>query len=180
MRSAILLSVLSLATAGGSLYAQARYDNRPQQGYPQQQYGYQQPQDQYSPQQQYEYGPEQQNSYGPGPDAYQQQQPAYGYQAYGAPPAYDYQPPCPGPGYSWTAGYWYPSGRRRIWRAGFWAPPVFRGGYSTGFRYSSPSYSRGYYQPRGGYQGGYRNNFRGNSRDARRGSRESFRGDHRR
>ena len=39
-----------------------------------------------------------------------------------------YAPPCPGPGYSWVAGYWYPSGPRYLWRAGYWAPPSPRGG----------------------------------------------------
>lgn len=40
-----------------------------------------------------------------------------------------YVPPCPGPGYQWTAGYW--SGG--YWVPGRWAyigvAPVYRGGY---------------------------------------------------
>jgi hypothetical protein len=41
---------------------------------------------------------------------------------YAAPAAY--VPPCPGPGYVWTAGYWYPYAGRRVWRSGYWAAPA--------------------------------------------------------
>ena len=42
-----------------------------------------------------------------------------------APHAYaQYQPPCPGPGYSWVDGYWTPRGGRNVWTSGFWRAPV--------------------------------------------------------
>lgn len=38
------------------------------------------------------------------------------------PPAYvAYQPPCPGPGYSWVDGFYNPYG---VWTAGYWRAPV--------------------------------------------------------
>src|SRR3954470_22319814 len=42
------------------------------------------------------------------------------------PPAYaqQYQPPCPGPGYSWGNVFWTPQGGRNVWTAGFWRAPV--------------------------------------------------------
>jgi hypothetical protein len=44
-----------------------------------------------------------------------------------APPAYASNiPPCPGPGYTWTDGYWTNDYGREVWVNGFWnAPPVF-------------------------------------------------------
>jgi hypothetical protein len=55
-----------------------------------------------------------------------------------------YVPPCPGPGFVWTAGY-YNGG---VWVPGFWRAPgprlgvVVRGGYGWGHRVY---YGRGYY-----------------------------------
>ncbi len=156
MKNAILLTVLSLATASSTLFAQPRF------------------------------------SIGMGAPAprYYEQTPDSAYSEYDSGPQYDYQPPCPGPGYFWTAGTWYPSGGRRLWRAGYWAPPVYRG-YSGGPRYSSPrSYGEVYF--RGGYDNRYRGNFndyrrdfgrdhdRGYERDHDRGHRDNFRGEHRR
>jgi hypothetical protein len=61
-----------------------------------------------------------------------------------APPAYtQYQPPCPGPDYTWVDGYWSPQGSGRAWTAGFWRAPVAP-------RYVAPRYS---------------NDYRGNDRD---------------
>jgi hypothetical protein len=41
---------------------------------------------------------------------------------FGAPaPVAAIQPPCPGPGYNWVAGYYAPNG---FWIPGYWAPPV--------------------------------------------------------
>jgi len=41
------------------------------------------------------------------------------------PPTYaQYQPPCPGPGYSWVDGYWTPQGGRNVWSAGYWRRPI--------------------------------------------------------
>ena len=47
---------------------------------------------------------------------------------YAAPPALVYA--APGPGYTWTAGYWYGFGPRRVWRPGYWVAP--RGHYYYG------------------------------------------------
>jgi hypothetical protein len=53
-----------------------------------------------------------------------------GYWAPPPPPVVHYAPPpCPGPGYTWIAGYWYPAGPRYVWRAGYWARPLNEGGY---------------------------------------------------
>ena len=64
------------------------------------------------------------------------------------PPIVDYEPPYPGPGYSWVDGYWSYAGPRRFWTAGYWAPPVYGGYYRGGY------YGGGYYG--GGYSRGYR------------------------
>ena len=37
-----------------------------------------------------------------------------------------YVPPCPGPGYVWTAGYWNPY---HVWVPGYWNFPGPRAGY---------------------------------------------------
>jgi hypothetical protein len=37
-----------------------------------------------------------------------------------------YAPPCPGPGYTWVAGFWNYSGGVRVWRPGYWAAPRYR------------------------------------------------------
>ncbi len=162
MKNAILLTVLSLATASGTLFAQPRFSVRIGIGGNAPQY--------------YDDTPP---AYAPAPD--------YGYDAYDSTSGYDYQPPCPGPGYSWTSGSWYPSGGRRVRRAGYWDPPVYRG-YSSGPRYYSPrSYSHGYsggYQSRDGYENRYRYNSNGNNRaydrDYDRDYRENSRREHRR
>jgi hypothetical protein len=41
-----------------------------------------------------------------------------GYWAPPPPPVVAYAPPCPGPGYKWVGGYWYPVGPRYYWHAG--------------------------------------------------------------
>jgi hypothetical protein len=56
------------------------------------------------------------------------------------PPVAYYRPPCPGPGYSWVSGYWYPSGPRWGWRAGYWSRPRYARSY-----WVAPRYHRGYY-----------------------------------
>lgn len=139
MKSAILLTVLSLATASSTLFAQPRFSV--------------------------------QIGIGRSAPEYYEQAPEPVYSEYDSEPQYDYQPPCPGPGYAWTSGNWYPSGGRRMWRAGFWAPPVYRG-YSNGPRYYSRSYSASY--PRAGYEGRYRNNFNGYDRGYDRSSGRSY------
>jgi hypothetical protein len=37
-----------------------------------------------------------------------------------------YVAPCPGPGYSWVAGFWGPG---RVWHAGYWNHPYARPGF---------------------------------------------------
>jgi WXXGXW repeat (2 copies) len=57
-----------------------------------------------------------------------------GGRGYAAAPVVAYaQPPCPGPGYTWTAGYWDQSGPRRFWRDGYWAAPVYNSGYQASY-----------------------------------------------
>jgi WXXGXW repeat (2 copies) len=57
------------------------------------------------------------------------------------PPAYaQYQPPCPGPGYTWVDGYWAPQGGRNMWIAGFWRPPVV----TVAPRYVAPHYYKAF------------------------------------
>lgn len=64
--------------------------------------------------------------------------------AYYPPPAYQqYVPPCPGPGYTWTDGYWAPQGGRNVWIQGYWRAP----------------YVNSYVAPR------YYNSYRGYDRD---------------
>ena len=50
-------------------------------------------------------------------------------QGYSEPtPVYSSQiPPCPGPDYGWTEGYWQQDYGRRVWIAGFWARQRFHG-----------------------------------------------------
>ncbi len=67
---------------------------------------------------------------------------------YAPPPVVAYATPCPGPGYTWMAGFWDYSGPRRFWRAGYWAPPRYRverfdRGYDRGFRDRDRDHDRG-------------------------------------
>ena|SRR5947209_3101576 len=62
-------------------------------------------------------------------------------------------PPCPGPGYSWVSGYWYPVGPRYCWRAGYWSRPPYWAARWIAPRY----YGHRYY---GGYWGGGRGYYR--------------------
>jgi hypothetical protein len=100
---------------------------------------------------------------------------------YYPPPAYSqYVPPCPGPDYTWTDGYWAPQGGRNVWIGGYWRRP-YVSGYRVAPRYVEPRYynsyrgfdrgwdrDRGYdnrYQNRGGERHdnrarGYSNSFR--------------------
>ena len=61
-----------------------------------------------------------------------------------AAPAAAYVQPCPGPGYVWTAGYWYPVAGRRVWRPGYWAAPavVVAGPHYYGRAYYGGRYFR--------------------------------------
>jgi hypothetical protein len=62
------------------------------------------------------------------------------------PPVIAYAPPlCPGPDYTWIAGYWYPAGRRYAWHAGFWSRPPYAGAYWVAPRYYEHRYYQGYW-----------------------------------
>ncbi|MGO9097737.1 MAG: hypothetical protein ACLQGV_21240 [Bryobacteraceae bacterium] len=58
---------------------------------------------------------------------------------YAPAPVVAYAAPCSGPGYLWTAGYWYGVGPHRYWHAGYWAPRPYARGYRPG-----PAYRYGY------------------------------------
>ena len=58
------------------------------------------------------------------------------------PPVYE-QPPCPGDGYVWVEGYWYPRGPRSYWHSGYWRAPAYFG-YRGG-----PGYGHGYVRGNG-------------------------------
>jgi hypothetical protein len=62
------------------------------------------------------------------------------------PPVVPYAPPpCPGPGYTWITGYWYPGGSRYLWHAGYWARPPYAGGYWVAPRFYEHRYYPGYW-----------------------------------
>jgi len=63
-----------------------------------------------------------------------------------APVVVAYAPPCPGPGYFWVAGYWYPAGARYAWHAGYWARPPYPRAYWVAPRYFGHRYYRGYWR----------------------------------
>ncbi len=44
---------------------------------------------------------------------------------YAPAPVVAYAAPCPGPGYTWVAGFWGYNGPTRFWHAGYWAAPRF-------------------------------------------------------
>jgi len=62
------------------------------------------------------------------------------------PPVAAYAAPCPGPGYSFVAGYWYPSGPSYAWRAGYWARPPYVGARWIAPRYHGRRYYHGYWR----------------------------------
>ena len=73
----------------------------------------------------------------------------YGYYAPLPPPPISYeQPPCPGPGYQWVGGYWYPVGPRYQWHAGYWARPPYASTYWVAPRYYEHRYYPGYWDRR--------------------------------
>jgi hypothetical protein len=70
----------------------------------------------------------------------------YAYYPPPPPPVVVYVPPCPGPGYTWVAGYWYPIGSRYYWRAGYWALPPYSGAYWVAPRCHKGHYHRGHWR----------------------------------
>jgi WXXGXW repeat (2 copies) len=80
------------------------------------------------------------------------------------PPTYErYQPPCPGPGYSWVDGYWTLQGGRNVWSAGYWRQPVV----TVAPRYVEPRYDHAY---RGDDRDGHEHDRGHNSLSENRGS----------
>ena len=67
---------------------------------------------------------------------------------YAPPPApyYHTAPPCPGPGYTWVGGYWYPVRHRYYWRTGYWARPPYVGARWIAPRYYGRRYYAGYWR----------------------------------
>ena len=74
--------------------------------------------------------------------------PAYGYYAPAPPPVpvVRYTPPCPGPGYAWVGGSWYPGGGRYYWHSGYWARPPYARASWVAPRYAGHYYYRGYWR----------------------------------
>jgi hypothetical protein len=58
------------------------------------------------------------------------------------------RPYCPGPGYVWVEGYWYPAGPRYVWHAGYWARPPYVGAYWVAPRYYGHRYYPGHWARR--------------------------------
>ena len=97
----------------------------------------------------------------------------YGPGAY-PPPAYaQYQPACPGPGYTWVDGYWAPQQGRNVWIAGYWRAPV----YTPAPRFDPPRYTNSFRGSDHDFDNHDRNRDR-DSRDNRVNSRDN-RGDSR-
>lgn len=74
---------------------------------------------------------------------------AAGYVAYPAPPppvAAGYMPPCPGPGYAWVGGYYYPRGSRYVYRGGYWARPPHPHAYWVAPRWERGRYYYGHWR----------------------------------
>ncbi len=84
-------------------------------------------------------------------------------------------PACPGPGYVWVPGYWYPVGLRYRWHDGYWALPPYPGGYWVAPRYYKHRYYPGYWK--GGRVKAYRIERRGWDWD---GGRRGYHKHHRR
>jgi len=84
---------------------------------------------------------------------------------YYPPPAYArYMPPCPGPDYVWTDGYWALQGGSNVWIDGYWRSP-YMSGYRMAPRYVAPRYFAPRYENSyRGYDRGYQNSYRGNAR----------------
>jgi hypothetical protein len=55
------------------------------------------------------------------------------------------QPVSPGPGFLWTAGYWYPVGQRYTWHAGYWTRPPYEGARWVEPRHDGERYFAGYW-----------------------------------
>jgi len=72
-----------------------------------------------------------------------------GYIAFGAapPPVVERSVPnCPGPGYVWVGGYYYPRGERYVYRGGYWARPPHPRSYWVAPRYERGRYYYGHWR----------------------------------
>lgn len=69
-----------------------------------------------------------------------------GYYAPPPAPLVAYASPCPGPGYTWVGGYWYPVGGRYSWHAGYWTRPPHVGARWIAPRYYGHRYFYGYWR----------------------------------
>jgi hypothetical protein len=59
-----------------------------------------------------------------------------------------YQPPAPGPGFFWVAGYWDVNGPRYVWHDGYWQRPPYADGYWVAPRWERGRYFKGYWDHR--------------------------------
>lgn len=55
------------------------------------------------------------------------------------------QPPSPGPGYSWVAGYMYPVDGRYRWHDGYWTRPAYTGARWVAPHHDGERYFDGYW-----------------------------------
>ena len=55
------------------------------------------------------------------------------------------QPPSPGAGYSWIAGYWYPVGSHYKWHDGYWTRPAYAGARWIEPHHDGQRYFEGYW-----------------------------------
>jgi hypothetical protein len=55
------------------------------------------------------------------------------------------QPRSPGAGYSWIAGYWYPSGNHYKWHNGYWTRPAYNGSHWVAPHHDGQRYFAGYW-----------------------------------
>jgi hypothetical protein len=55
------------------------------------------------------------------------------------------RPPSPGPGFVWTAGYWYPVGQHYTWHAGYWTRPPYEGARWVAPRHDGERFYAGYW-----------------------------------
>jgi hypothetical protein len=56
------------------------------------------------------------------------------------------QPPTPGPGYVWVAGYWYPVGNHYKWHDGYWTRPAYEGAHWVAPRHDGERFYAGYWE----------------------------------
>ena len=55
------------------------------------------------------------------------------------------QPPSPGAGYVWVAGYQYPEGNRYRWHEGYWTRPAYPGATWVAPHHDGQQYFNGYW-----------------------------------